>query len=124
MLRQSVLTLIRHGAVLSGKEFTSVSRSSVKYFSVQRTCLAGEWNYPDIFQWPFIDFSTVYLLAERFFTEKHEWVSVDGQTGTVGISSHAQVSEENLTFTFPIIYMHFLPSFPGLSGRSGLRTIA
>lgn len=27
--------------------------------------------------------------AERFFTKKHEWVLVDGNKGTVGVSKHA-----------------------------------
>jgi len=26
----------------------------------------------------------------RFFTEDHEWIDVDGETGTVGISDYAQ----------------------------------
>ncbi|CAH0545893.1 unnamed protein product [Brassicogethes aeneus] len=29
-------------------------------------------------------------LAERLFTQKHEWVTVDGNIGTVGISKYAQ----------------------------------
>ncbi|XP_019872157.1 glycine cleavage system H protein, mitochondrial [Aethina tumida] len=29
-------------------------------------------------------------LAERLFTSKHEWVSVEGNVGTVGISNYAQ----------------------------------
>lgn len=28
--------------------------------------------------------------ADRFYTDKHEWVTVEGQTGTVGISKYAQ----------------------------------
>ena len=32
------------------------------------------------------------LFSERLYTDKHEWVSVDGQTGTIGISHYAQVS--------------------------------
>jgi len=30
------------------------------------------------------------LLANRLYSEKHEWISVDGKIGTVGISSYAQ----------------------------------
>lgn len=30
------------------------------------------------------------LLADRLFTDKHEWVLVDGKIGTVGISDYAQ----------------------------------
>lgn len=30
-------------------------------------------------------------LAGRKFTEKHEWVEVNGDIGTVGISDYAQV---------------------------------
>lgn len=41
MLRQSVLSLIvRNGSVLCGKEL--VTAATPRYFSVQRTCLAGE----------------------------------------------------------------------------------
>lgn len=70
MLRQSVFSLVRNGSLLSGKEFATATRNTVKYFSVQRTCL-----------------------ADRFYTEKHEWVTVEGQTGTVGISKYAQVGD-------------------------------
>lgn len=34
-----------------------------------------------------------YDVSERFYTEKHEWVSVKGNIGTVGISKYAQVCE-------------------------------
>lgn len=73
MLRQSVLSLVRNGALLSGKEVFSAS--SVKCFSVQRTCY-----------------------ADRFYTDKHEWVTIDGQTGTVGISKYAQVRTDLMVF--------------------------
>lgn len=32
-----------------------------------------------------------FSLSERLFTDKHEWVAVDGDIGTVGISKFAQV---------------------------------
>ncbi|KAL1517081.1 hypothetical protein ABEB36_000891 [Hypothenemus hampei] len=34
--------------------------------------------------------TTLRLCTERLFTEKHEWVQVDGKIGTVGISHYAQ----------------------------------
>lgn len=37
-----------------------------------------------------IDSSKNY--SERLYTSKHEWVLVDGETGTVGISNYAQVN--------------------------------
>ena len=33
------------------------------------------------------------LFLERKYTEQHEWVKMDGNVGTVGISQHAQVSQ-------------------------------
>ncbi|XP_060535767.1 glycine cleavage system H protein, mitochondrial [Cylas formicarius] len=36
--------------------------------------------------------ATAPTFAERLFTEKHEWVRVDGKIGTVGISHYAQES--------------------------------
>lgn len=38
------------------------------------------------------------LSAALKFTDKHEWVRVDGGIGTVGISNYAQVG-----FHFPLI---------------------
>ncbi|XP_037045265.1 glycine cleavage system H protein, mitochondrial [Bradysia coprophila] len=38
------------------------------------------------------------LLKERLYTEKHEWVLVDGETGTVGISSYAQEALGDIVF--------------------------
>ena len=34
--------------------------------------------------------------ASTFYSEKHEWVRVDGGVGTVGISQYAQVSKPSL----------------------------
>lgn len=31
-----------------------------------------------------------YIILERKFTKKHEWVQLEGQIGTVGISNYAQ----------------------------------
>ncbi|KAK2720537.1 glycine cleavage system H protein, mitochondrial-like isoform X1 [Artemia franciscana] len=35
-------------------------------------------------------FSTASFLLGRKYTDKHEWIDVDGKIGTVGISSYAQ----------------------------------
>uniref|UniRef100_A0A182NIU5 Glycine cleavage system H protein n=1 Tax=Anopheles dirus TaxID=7168 RepID=A0A182NIU5_9DIPT len=37
-------------------------------------------------------------LKERLFTDKHEWVSVDGEVGTVGISNFAQEALGDVVF--------------------------
>jgi glycine cleavage system H protein len=34
----------------------------------------------------------------RYFTEDHEWIQVDGQTGTVGISDYAQGQLGDIVF--------------------------
>lgn len=34
--------------------------------------------------------TTVTSYAERLYTDKHEWVLIDGKTGTIGISHYAQ----------------------------------
>jgi len=36
--------------------------------------------------------NSVFSFPERMYTDKHEWVLIDGNTGTVGISHYAQVS--------------------------------
>ncbi|OQR75035.1 glycine cleavage system H protein, partial [Tropilaelaps mercedesae] len=38
---------------------------------------------------------------ERFFTEKHEWVNVNGPWGTVGISNHAQEALGDVVYVQP-----------------------
>lgn len=35
-----------------------------------------------------------YMYTERRFTEKHEWVEVNGEVGVVGITNYAQVIEQ------------------------------
>ena len=35
----------------------------------------------------------------RYFTKEHEWISVDGDTATVGISDHAQEALGDIVFT-------------------------
>ncbi|MEI6209384.1 MAG: glycine cleavage system protein GcvH [Desulfuromonadales bacterium] len=37
-------------------------------------------------------------MAEMYFTKEHEWVRVDGTTGTVGISEHAAHALGDITF--------------------------
>lgn len=38
-----------------------------------------------------VDFKNKFVCStERLYTKKHEWVLVDGEIGTVGISNHAQ----------------------------------
>jgi glycine cleavage system H protein len=34
----------------------------------------------------------------RYFTEEHEWIDVDGDTGTVGITDYAQGQLGDITF--------------------------
>jgi glycine cleavage system H protein len=34
----------------------------------------------------------------RYFTEDHEWIQVDGQTGTIGISNYAQGQLGDIVF--------------------------
>jgi glycine cleavage system H protein len=38
------------------------------------------------------------LSADRFYTKKHEWVSVVDDLGTVGISNHAQEALGDVVF--------------------------
>jgi len=38
------------------------------------------------------------LLSDRKFTEGHEWISMDGDVGTVGLSAHAQDSLGDIVF--------------------------
>ncbi|XP_058832159.1 glycine cleavage system H protein, mitochondrial [Topomyia yanbarensis] len=38
------------------------------------------------------------LLKERLYTDKHEWVSVEGEVGTVGISNFAQEALGDVVF--------------------------
>jgi len=37
-------------------------------------------------------------MAEKKYTKEHEWVEVDGDTGTVGITNHAQESLGDIVF--------------------------
>lgn len=43
------------------------------------------------------------FVTERRYTKKHEWVSVDGEIGTVGITVFAQVSHVRF-LNFPLIF--------------------
>ncbi|ODN03051.1 Glycine cleavage system H protein, mitochondrial [Orchesella cincta] len=43
-------------------------------------------------------FSTTSFNAARLFTDKHEWVDVNGKTGTVGISHYAQDSLGDIVY--------------------------
>lgn len=43
-------------------------------------------------------FSTSIILEARKFTEKHEWVEMNGNVGTVGISNYAQDSLGDIVY--------------------------
>lgn len=45
--------------------------------------------------------STSARCLERFFTEKHEWVEVKGDVGTVGVSNHAQEALGDVVYVQP-----------------------
>ena len=36
--------------------------------------------------------SNVLVVSDKKYTEKHEWVDVSGNVGTIGITNYAQVS--------------------------------
>lgn len=38
------------------------------------------------------------LLSERKYTDKHEWVAVNGNTGTIGITNYAQESLGDIVY--------------------------
>lgn len=63
MLRQSAVKLFGLKSVVQSCSLQS------RTISVQRVCL-----------------------ADRLYSDKHEWVTVEGETGTVGISKYAQVN--------------------------------
>lgn len=46
-------------------------------------------------------FSNSLLFASRKYTEKHEWVSLEGKIGTVGISDYAQDALGEVVFVHP-----------------------
>lgn len=37
-------------------------------------------------------FQNLFFFEDRFYTDKHEWVEVNGKVGTIGISQYAQVN--------------------------------
>lgn len=53
----------------------------------------------------------IILILERKFTKKHEWVAVDGEVGTVGISNYAQEALGDVVYAqLPDVGTHFRQS--------------
>ncbi len=38
------------------------------------------------------------ILKDRFYTKTHEWIKVEGHTGTVGITDYAQKELQDITY--------------------------
>ncbi|MEB3772589.1 MAG: glycine cleavage system protein GcvH [Desulfurococcales archaeon] len=38
------------------------------------------------------------ILRDRFYTKTHEWIKVEGDTGTVGITDYAQKELQDITY--------------------------
>ncbi len=38
------------------------------------------------------------ILKDRFYTKTHEWIKVEGDTGTVGITDYAQKELQDITY--------------------------
>ncbi|XP_062550288.1 glycine cleavage system H protein, mitochondrial [Armigeres subalbatus] len=60
-------------------------RTSLRFGQLVNVAVKSHYGY----QWRFLSTSSL-LLKERLYTDKHEWVSVEGEVGTVGISHFAQ----------------------------------
>lgn len=60
-------------------------RTSLQLGQLVNVAIKSHYGY----QWRLLSTSS-FLLKERLYTDKHEWVSVDGEVGTVGISHFAQ----------------------------------
>lgn len=93
--------------------------SNVRHFSASTSLLAGNHlifshrNVQKLFHFLYrkIDKNHVYF-AGRKYTEKHEWVEVNGDVGIVGISSYAQVCRKHFTYSkkkkiFPFFISRF-----------------
>ena len=47
-------------------------------------------------------------ISDRYYTDKHEWISVEGSTGRIGITDYAQVSssQTRLTVIVRVLKVH------------------
>ena len=65
--------------------------------------------------------------ADYKYTKEHEWLKVDGNTGTIGITDHAQNSLGDIVFVeLPKVGSrdHCWPDFRlGRVGKGGLRPV-
>ena len=52
------------------------------------------------------------------YSKDHEWIEIDGDIGTIGISDHAQAELSDVVFVDPVSYTH-LTLVVEASGRSG-----
>lgn len=64
------------------------ARTGTRLIHASRCNFAGKSD--NFSPWPLGALSE--FSAERLYTEKHEWVEINGKVGTVGISQYAQVS--------------------------------
>ncbi|KYN27876.1 PREDICTED: glycine cleavage system H protein, mitochondrial [Trachymyrmex cornetzi] len=65
-----------------------ISRCAIKTVSHDLLHTAAKSKIPLAIVRPIT--TTQYLRDERWYTDKHEWITVDGKIGTVGISDYAQ----------------------------------
>ncbi|KXJ75313.1 hypothetical protein RP20_CCG011961 [Aedes albopictus] len=68
-------------------------RTSLRLGQLVNVTIKSHYGY----QWRFLSTSSA-LLKERLFTDKHEWVAVEGEIGTVGISNFAQEALGDVVF--------------------------
>jgi len=56
---------------------------------------------------------TDLVFSDRWYTDQHEWITVDGKIGTVGASNYAQVQHVTQTLCFNIHnnHLHFHSHF-------------
>lgn len=83
--------MLRTSQILGSKVFKHVSKTNqinIKFINTSTWLSAGKLGNIVNF---FVAIAKRFVL-ERRYTDKHEWVEIDGRTGIIGISHYAQVS--------------------------------
>ncbi|XP_012228694.1 glycine cleavage system H protein [Linepithema humile] len=74
--RSAMKTLVSHGK----NDLPSSVAQNIQMFRTSKTFLVATRSIT----------TTRCLRTERWYTDKHEWITVDGKVGTIGISDYAQ----------------------------------
>lgn len=100
------------------KNVNKTNQLNVRLINTSTWLSAGKLGNISLF---FFSIYKLFFILERKYTDKHEWVQIDGKIGTIGISQYAQVRHTQILIL--LLFHKFSYFITGGTRRRSIRTV-